>query len=202
MLRSAGRRNVARLLDVSLGVFAERGFHATRVDDICERAEVSHGTFYRYFASKDDLFRVLVDEVVGEMRELAGALPRVGPGAGGRRALRAWLEEFYNLYARYLPVIRAWNEANAADPELARLGARVLREFIDRLLVRVAEQFDVPPPAARTAALAMVAMVERSTTFALGDLVRTDREQLLDTLAEILHVGLFGGRRSRIIPQA
>jgi hypothetical protein len=43
----------------------------------------------------------------------------------------------------------------------------------------------------------MVAMVERSLTFALGGLVRIDREELLDQLTGILHVGLFGGRRER-----
>ncbi len=195
-LRQAGRRNVAKLLDAALVVFAERGFHAARVDDVCDEADVSHGTFYLYFASKDDLFRTLVDDVVTEMRDLAGLLPPIGAGATGYRALRGWLGDFHDLYARYLPIIQAWNEANASDTELAREGAHVLRSFIDRLVERVEENEPVPVPDPALAALAMVSMVERSITFALAGLVRTDREALLDTLAGILHVGLFGGRRA------
>lgn len=197
-LRRAGKRNVARLLDAALVVFAERGYHAARVDDVCTRAEVSHGTFYLYFASKEDLFRTLVDDVVTEMRELAGELPAIGTGVTGYRALRDWLAAFHDLYARYLPIIQAWNEANAADTELARLGAHVLRGFVDRLVERVEENHPVPVKDPRVAALAMVSMVERSITFALAGLVRVERDDLLDNLAGILHVGLFGGRRARL----
>ncbi len=192
-LRAAGRRNVARLLDSALVVFAKRGFHATRVDDVCDHAEVSHGTFYLYFASKDDLFASLVDEVVLQMRELAGTLPPVESGEVGRQALREWLEEFHTLYEHYFPVIRAWNEANASDRALAQLGARVLRSFIDRLVERVKENDPVPVDEPAIGALAMVSMIERSITFALGGLVPVDRDDLLDHLAGILHVGLFGG---------
>ncbi len=196
-LRRAGKRNVAKLLDAALVVFAEKGYHAARVDDVCDTAEVSHGTFYLYFASKDDLFATLVDDVVAEMRDLAGELPPIGGGVTGYRALRHWLEDFHDLYSRYFPIIQAWNEANAADPDLARLGGRVLREFVDRLVERVEENDPVPVEQPTVAALAMVAMVERSITFGIGRLVRVERDELLDTLAEILHVGLFGGRRRR-----
>jgi AcrR family transcriptional regulator len=192
-LRAAGRQKVATLLDSALVVFAERGFHATRVDDICERAEVSHGTFYLYFASKEDLFASLVDEVVVQMRELAGTLPPVDPGEPGRQALRAWLASFHMLYERYFPVIQAWNEANASDRDLAQRGAHVLRSFIDRLVERVEENDPVPVSQPAIGALAMVSMIERSITFALGGLVAVDRDDLLDHLTGILHVGLFGG---------
>lgn len=196
-LRDAGRRNVANLLDAALVVFGRRGFHATRVDDVCKEADVSHGTFYLYFASKEDLFRTLVDEVVDEMRELAGRLPPVEQGAAGYHALREWLAEFHDLYARYFPILQAWNEANAADAELARKGARVLRRFIDRLVERVEENDPVPVEDPRGGALIMISMVERSLTFAMGGLVAVDRDDLLDQLASILHVGLFNGRRTR-----
>jgi AcrR family transcriptional regulator len=195
-LRRAGKRNVAKLLDAALVVFAERGYHAARVDDVCDQAEVSHGTFYLYFASKEDLFRTLVDDVVTEMRDLAGDLPPIGPGVTGYRALRDWLGRFHDLYVRYAPIIQAWNEANAADPELARMGAIVLRRFVDRLLERVAENGTAPLENPAVGALAMVAMVERSITFALAGLVPVEREELLDNLSSFLHVGLFGGRRS------
>ncbi|MHB8464780.1 MAG: helix-turn-helix domain-containing protein, partial [Acidimicrobiales bacterium] len=56
-LRAQGRRTMRRLLDAAIVVFDKRGYHAARVDDICKVAHTSHGTFYLYFSSKDDLFR-------------------------------------------------------------------------------------------------------------------------------------------------
>ena len=54
-LRAQGRKTMRRLLDAGMRVFAERGFHAARVDDIVRAARTSHGTFYLYFANKEDL---------------------------------------------------------------------------------------------------------------------------------------------------
>ncbi len=61
------RRKEARpgeLLDAALTLFAERGYSATRIDDIAARAGVSKGTLYLYFPSKQDVFKALVREAV------------------------------------------------------------------------------------------------------------------------------------------
>src|SRR6266581_233794 len=55
-LRAQGRQTVRRLLEAGLAEFDQRGFQAVRVDDIVRRARTSHGTFYLYFANKEDLF--------------------------------------------------------------------------------------------------------------------------------------------------
>ncbi|HEY1740702.1 MAG TPA: helix-turn-helix domain-containing protein, partial [Acidimicrobiia bacterium] len=57
--RAQGSETRLRLLDAGLAVFAERGYHAARVDDIVRAAETSHGTFYLYFANKEELLRDL-----------------------------------------------------------------------------------------------------------------------------------------------
>src|SRR6266511_4251695 len=74
-LRARGRRTLERLLDAGARVFAERGYHAARVDDIVKAARTSHGTFYLYFASKEDLFRALATEVASELTGLVDTLP-------------------------------------------------------------------------------------------------------------------------------
>ena len=55
-----GERTRGRLLEAGTAVFAERGFHAARVDDVVKTACTSHGTFYLYFSSKEDVFDALV----------------------------------------------------------------------------------------------------------------------------------------------
>jgi AcrR family transcriptional regulator len=60
-LRRQGVETRAKLLDAAVPALAESGYHATRVDDIVRIAGVSHGTFYLYFANKEDLFRTLAE---------------------------------------------------------------------------------------------------------------------------------------------
>jgi AcrR family transcriptional regulator len=43
------------LLDAALTVFAERGYHNTRIDDVADAAGVTKGAVYHYFATKEDL---------------------------------------------------------------------------------------------------------------------------------------------------
>ena len=58
-LRARGLATRERLLDAGATVFAQRGVHAARVDDIVKVAATSNGTFYLYFANKEELFRAL-----------------------------------------------------------------------------------------------------------------------------------------------
>jgi AcrR family transcriptional regulator len=196
-LRTQGKKTLRKLLDAAIIVFEKRGYHAARVDDIVKVAKTSHGTFYLYFANKEDLFRALLADVADEMTELSESLGPIGPTKAGYDELRAWLAKFFDLYARYHPVIRAWTETEVADPEIGELGVRVLGGFARALTIRVGE---VDPPVvanADIAALAMVAMIERFSYYALARAVDLDREEILDTLTGILHVGMFGGARRR-----
>ena len=196
-LRAQGRATLGRLLEAAIVVLDQRGYHAARVDDIVERAGASHGTFYLYFSSKEDLFRALVADVTEEMRQLAESLPPMASNRAGRVELRRWLDRFYAIYEHYHPVIRAWTEANAQNEDLARTGARVLRRFVRQLERRVRELDPAPGVDPAAAALAMVSMLERVSFYSVVRMVPVEREQLLDTLAGILHVGVFGGRRRR-----
>lgn len=54
-------RTRARLLDAALAAFAERGFHGTSIEDICQGAGFTRGAFYSNFATKDELFLALFD---------------------------------------------------------------------------------------------------------------------------------------------
>jgi AcrR family transcriptional regulator len=57
------RRKEARpdeILAAALASFAERGFAATRLDDVAARAGISKGTLYLYFKGKEDLFEAVV----------------------------------------------------------------------------------------------------------------------------------------------
>ncbi|MFD0259356.1 TetR/AcrR family transcriptional regulator [Kitasatospora indigofera] len=55
-------RTRAALLAAALEVFAEYGFHAAPIEQICERAGFTRGAFYSNFSSKEELFLALFDE--------------------------------------------------------------------------------------------------------------------------------------------
>jgi TetR/AcrR family transcriptional regulator, fatty acid metabolism regulator protein len=50
------------LLDAAVHVFAQRGYHGSRVGDIAEEAGVAHGLLYHYFSSKEDVLRTVFRE--------------------------------------------------------------------------------------------------------------------------------------------
>jgi AcrR family transcriptional regulator len=72
------RRKDARpqeLLAAALDLFVERGYAATRLDDVAARAGVSKGTLYLYFANKEELFQAVVREnVVPVLGEAEGII--------------------------------------------------------------------------------------------------------------------------------
>ncbi|WP_342237694.1 TetR/AcrR family transcriptional regulator [Inquilinus sp. OTU3971] len=69
----------AELLDAAFELFVERGFAATRIDDIAARAGVSKGTVYLYFPSKQAVFEALVRQsVLPNVERLIGETARPG----------------------------------------------------------------------------------------------------------------------------
>lgn len=55
----------AEITEAALACFAERGFAATRLDDIAKRAGITRGTLYLYFPNKEELFKAVVRQAIG-----------------------------------------------------------------------------------------------------------------------------------------
>ena len=73
------RRKEARpheLLEAALTLFVEKGFAATRTEEVAQRAGVSKGTLYLYYPSKEELFKAVVrhnlSSLIAEGEALAG----------------------------------------------------------------------------------------------------------------------------------
>lgn len=90
------RRKQARpgeLLAAALDLFVEKGYAATRVEEVARRAGVSKGTLFLYFASKEDLFKAVVREnISGRFPQWSSELDAF-PGTSAellRYAMNAW----------------------------------------------------------------------------------------------------------------
>jgi TetR/AcrR family transcriptional regulator, fatty acid metabolism regulator protein len=55
------------ILDAAVRVFAEQGYHGSRVGDIAEDAGVAHGLLYHYFSSKEEVLRTIFVENWGQL---------------------------------------------------------------------------------------------------------------------------------------
>ena len=93
------RRKDARpqeLLAAALEQFVERGYAATRLEDVARRAGVSKGTLYLYFTNKEELFKAVVREnivrTIGEAEQDV-AVFEGHSGALLRTILMAWWDE-------------------------------------------------------------------------------------------------------------
>lgn len=70
-----------QILTAARDVFARRGYHAAKIDDIVALAGIARGTFYLYFEDKRAIFEEIVDRTIAR---LAMAIVRVDPHDGVR----------------------------------------------------------------------------------------------------------------------
>ncbi len=64
----------SRIFHAAIDLFRERGFAATTVDEITERADVAKGTFFNYFPRKDAVLAYLTESRLDAVEENAGAM--------------------------------------------------------------------------------------------------------------------------------
>ncbi len=63
----------AAILAAAARVFAQQGYIATRVSDIADTAQISHGLLYHYFSGKDEVFSALVERAAAGVIHLLQA---------------------------------------------------------------------------------------------------------------------------------
>lgn len=178
-----GRRTRDGLLEAGATVLPELGYHATRVDDIVAAAEVSHGTFYRYFDNKDAFFRVLAEAAAARMIELVDRMPLTGSEAD----LREWLGEWIDAYDADGGIISTWQEMRASA-DLGRFSQEIGAAVFTRLERHLAERpFGQPVVAAAT----LLALIERGP-YAVSTLGFTTRERAIEAMSTIMRRGFLG----------
>ena len=136
-----GQRTQQRILDAALRAFGEEGYHGCSIDRITKLARCSRVSFYQYFASKDDVFRQLAEQVARQVTASTEMLDPLTPELEGWEAMRAWVGRYVEIYARYEPVFHALE----SDDVLAAMAARTGAQNIARIHSRLATT-TLPPP--------------------------------------------------------
>jgi len=197
-LGAVGRQTVRRLLEAGLAEFDERGFQAVRVDDVVRRAKTSHGTFYLYFANKDDLFKTLLRDALHDMGIITGEFPVVTRNEAGRAALRDWIRRFCDTYAAHATVIRILSQAELVGEEVWGDGLQLLFRLAEAITqgMTASNRGAAGAPGsdpgqaelhehAELTAVACLMMLER-VNYLLSVEVRLPREEMVDRLSAII----------------
>jgi AcrR family transcriptional regulator len=86
------------IVDTSARVFAQRGYHATGITELCAANELGKGALYHYIGSKEELLAAIHDRVMDEV--MAGA-DRVAAGSSPSQQLAMLGDELLNVIHRY-----------------------------------------------------------------------------------------------------
>jgi AcrR family transcriptional regulator len=184
----------ARILEAARAVFARRGPSATMAD-VAAAAEVSQGLAYRYFASKDELFRALIEDA---MRTGDGPLISEMPGTPGERLsvlISALVEarrerpEFFQLFDHVLS-----NESTATDllELVRRRGGRFVTE-LRQLIVEGQATGEIAADDPDQLVAAVVAFLDGLTRYAVN---HPEQSRHLPDAAIFMRMLLAPGRRT------
>lgn len=127
--RSTGQEDKRRLiLDAAVHVFAQKGYHTSRVGDIAEEAGVAHGLLYHYFRSKDELLETIVRETWRDVLDAVRVVEETDETARERLAGVAKI------------LLRAWRR----DPDLVRVLVREVTRgaTLQRQIVEIDQAFE------------------------------------------------------------
>jgi AcrR family transcriptional regulator len=190
-LGAHGRQTVRRLLEAGLAEFDESGFQAARVEDIVRRAKTSHGTFYLYFANKDDLFRTLLQDALHDMANITDEFPIVTSNEAGRAALRRWVQSFSDTYAAHATVIRILSQAEIVGENVFGDGLQQLFRLSEAMTQGMTaaagnDGTSAPPEHAELTAVACLMMLER-INYLLSAEVKLPRDEMIDRMTAIIY---------------
>jgi AcrR family transcriptional regulator len=129
------RTRLARraVVEAARTLFLERGYPATTIDAISDRADVPAPTVYRLFSSKLGILKALLDVSIGGDDESVPVLERPGTRAAlaaddATAKLAAFVHVSVDVNVRTLPIYRILAGAAGSDPDAAALLADLTRQ--------------------------------------------------------------------------
>lgn len=126
-----GARTRAALVAAARVVFERDGYLDSRLTDVTAEANCSAGTFYTYFAGKEEILQAVLEAAQHDM--LHPGLPRLHPGETSPAALiEASNRAYFEAYRRNAKLMLMLDEVSASDPKFREVRRRRSRAFVDR----------------------------------------------------------------------
>lgn len=127
-----------RILDAAIQVFAEKGYHETRMDDIVTRAGSSKGSVYFHFTSKQQIFLAILDLFADRLER--GVKEAIQNETGGVQKVDAALRTCLEIFGRYgglakVFLVQAAGLGNIIEEKRLEINARfsrLIQEYLDQ----------------------------------------------------------------------
>lgn len=195
--QARSKRTFEKLVDAAGKVFADRGFDATQTPDIAAAAEVSVGTFYRYFSDKREAFLEVIRRhlQIAHASVLSGLTPEKFVGAGRRQTIEIALKILVEHISYQPGMQRAFLEMSMRDPKVASLRSKFENEGCKQLAALIAV---VCPPEDVADPEAMAYIIQTSAVECAVAITGTrgtppiDPERATKSLIDVLFRALFG----------
>jgi AcrR family transcriptional regulator len=63
----------SEIVGAAIDIFAQKGYHDARISDIAEKLKIGHGTFYRYFKNKRDIFVAVLEGIMQDIGQVVAS---------------------------------------------------------------------------------------------------------------------------------
>jgi AcrR family transcriptional regulator len=191
-LPAARRRQ--QLLDVSLRVFAERGFHPTSMNDLAEAAGVTKPVLYQHFNSKRELYLELLDTVGGRLQD--AIVTATASADGPRQQVEQGFTAYFRFVAEHQEAFQVlFGGGTRRDEEFASYVRRV-EDAIAGAISALIEVEGLPDEDRRLLAYGIVGLAEGASRHWLLSDASGDPDALAARVAELAWAGLRGISRS------
>ncbi len=195
--RKRGRR-IAQILTAAAELFGERGYDAVSLEDVAERLDVTKGSLYYYFSSKDELGTAAIETLGDDWTARLERLPAAREGPPGAR-LRAVIHEHVTISVHEYPAaLRLFLEPRDW-PAAQQARIKALRRRHDAVFRAVVEEGvatgDFTVTSVDTVLQCMHAAMSQASVWCTG-MPRAAQDRAVDDLTDTLMM-LVGERPPR-----
>ncbi len=99
-----------QIVDVAMKLFSVRGFHTVSMQEIAAAAEFAIGTLYKFFQSKEALYREIMDQACGRVSEILS--PILESDVGEREKISGMIRATIDIVSRNASAIRLFLQAH------------------------------------------------------------------------------------------
>lgn len=188
-----GARTRAKILAAAEEAFGSMGYHQAGVSDITRLAGVAQGTFYTYFASKEDTLRELVRDMGLKLR--AHLASEIGNASNRIEAEGLGLKAFLQYVAANPSLYRVLQEAQFVDESIYREYYEAFGRGYLKMLASATSKGEIRPGNDEIRIWALMGLSNfLGLRFALWE-QDVPFEEIVDTITDLLNHGLALGSK-------
>ena len=197
-VRMSALERRAQLIDVSRGIFAERGFDAASIEEIAAAAQISKPVVYEHFGDKESLYAIVVDR---EMTLLMSMMTESLTSDRPRLLLEQAATALFDYIDEHTDGFRVLLRPHPRGDQHGGTFGTVMREVADHLtdqLVVVCRRHGYPPALAPMYAHMLVGMVALTGEW-WAQVRRPSKEQVITQVVNMAWNGVSGLERDPVL---